>query len=137
VKTGGPRSKVPSVGGADPSTKSSDPPHPPSHTVKIVGHRIFQPFSAMLAGVHYLGGRARVGVPAGPRRPIGSPLFGSDGRAPGAQRRLTPEYLQWTLIQAFAQSLGNNTKFFFGEKVPHPPGLGSQGGDDHTPDSPV
>jgi len=34
------------------------------------------------------------------------------------QRRLTPEYLQWTLIQAFAQSLGNNTKFFFGEKIP-------------------
>mmetsp|Transcript_67592 Transcript_67592/g.108244 ORF Transcript_67592/g.108244 Transcript_67592/m.108244 type:complete len:96 (+) Transcript_67592:3-290(+) len=34
------------------------------------------------------------------------------------QAQLTPEFLQHTLIQAFAQSLGNNTKFFFGEKIP-------------------
>ena len=34
--------------------------------------------------------------------------------AEGNRKRLTPEYLEWTFLQA----LGNNTKIFWGEKLP-------------------
>lgn len=87
-----------------------------------------------------MGGRARImsGFRVGPADPSGRHSSGRTAAALGPQRRLTPEYLQWTLIQAFAQSLGNNTKFFFGEKVPHPPSLGVPGlMDDPTADNPA
>eukprot|EP00906_Rhabdomonas_costata_P017278 RCo024925 len=34
------------------------------------------------------------------------------------QMRLTPQFLQYTLITAFSQALSNNTKMIFGEKIP-------------------